>query len=119
MKRAIIATIVAGAMLVPEAALAADQRRDPEWCMAFNPGMPTCSFTVASAPTVGQLSGAAGPGDWEVTVVRTVTKGKKKKKTTYKLTPDAMMIAGFDYLPGDVVTANAVAAGTWVIAGHD
>ncbi|MGH2739037.1 MAG: hypothetical protein ACRDH6_00920 [Actinomycetota bacterium] len=119
MRKAIIAAIVAGALLIPEAAPAADHRRDPEGCAAVNPGMPTCTITITTAPTLGQATGAAGPGNWEVTIVRTITKGKKKKKTTFKLTPDAMGVAGFDYLPGDVVTATALDPGSFVVAGHD
>ena len=110
MRKALVATIVAGALLVP-ATSPAVELDEPESCVAVNPGQPTCSFTATSESSSGTVTGAFGPGDWVVTVVR------GKKKIVFK-SPGSPEPVSFAFLPGDKVTAKLSSPG-WVLVGHD
>ena len=87
--------------------------RDPESCQAINPAQPKCTFTVTTLSTSNTVMGAVGQGDWIVVV--------KRKKAKLKFGPagtDPEPVS-FQYMVGDKVTATALSAGAWVIAGHD
>lgn len=110
MRKALVATIAAGALLVP-ATSPAVELDEPESCFAVNPGQPKCSFTATSESSSGTITGAVGPGSWVVTVVR------GKKKITFKNSADGQPTS-FAFKPGDKVTANVKSPG-WVLVGHD
>lgn len=82
----------------------------PEFCLAANPGMPKCSFTVQGQTEV--FGGAAGMGQWVVKV--------KRGKTVVTYTGDAYGAptgSQFSLLKGDKVTATAKTAQSAVIVG--
>ena len=110
MRKALVATIAAGALLVP-ATSPAVELDEPESCFAVNPGQPKCSFTATSESSSGTITGAVGPGDWVVTVVR------GKKKITFKGDGTPAPVA-FPFEAGDKVTASLSSPG-WVLVGHD
>ncbi len=113
MRKAIVATLTATVMLAPAAAPAVELSREPESCLAFNPGQPSCSFTATSESSSGTITGAVGAGDWIVVVKR----GKKKLKIKpASAQPEPV---AFPYQEGDKVTATVKSAGGWVLAGHD
>ena len=114
MRRAIVGSIVAAALMSPIAAPAgAAQRFEGEACEAVNPGQPKCTVTITSASTSGQVTGAVGAGEWSVVVKR----GKKKIKFGPSGTEPEPV--SFTYQIGDKVTATVTSAGGWVVAGHD
>ena len=112
MRKAIVATLAAGALLVAVPSSAVESNKDPEACEAMNPAQPKCTFTVTSDSSSGTVTGAVGAGDWIVVIKR----GKAKIKYTSPAEPGPI---AFDYEIGDKVTATVTSAGGWVIAGHD
>ncbi|HWL64441.1 MAG TPA: hypothetical protein VNP73_00555 [Actinomycetota bacterium] len=118
MRKALVGVVAATALFVPTVSPAlgsgsptTDTAREPESCYAFNPGQPTCSFTVTSTSSSGTVTGAVGPGDWVVVVKR----GKQK----IVLKPTSPEPVAFAYQVGDKVKATVNAAGGFVLAGHD
>jgi hypothetical protein len=114
MRRTLVGTVVAIALLTPTTAgSASTELNDPESCWAMNPAQPKCSFTVTSTSSSGVITGAVGTGDWIVIVKR-----GKKKLSIKPAGPQPEPIA-FAYEEGDKVTATAKSPGGWVLAGHD
>ena len=116
MRKALVGVLAATALFVPTASAVGSgspvsESREPESCYAFNPGQPTCSFTVTSESSSGTVTGAVGPGDWVVTVKR----GKQK----IVLKPTSPEPVSFAFQPGDKVSAKVNAAGGFVLTGHD
>ncbi len=112
MKKAIIGSLLAAALLAPSSAPASGSMRVTEACLAVNPGIPTCTFTVKSESAAPTPTGVSAKGDWVVVVKR------GKKKITMKSTgafPDG---PEFPFKIGDVVTAFANSPGTYVLVGH-
>jgi hypothetical protein len=105
MTRSIVALLVA-LFVVPIPAGA--ERLEPEGCQAFNPGQPTCSYTVTHEGT-SPVTGFAGMGDWSAVVKR----GKKKIKIAASQEPVI-----FEFQEGDVVKVVTSSPGSGVIAGH-
>jgi hypothetical protein len=107
------ATALVGALLtMPIAAAGSAGRRAPEGCEAVNPVQPTCTYKATEA--VDTFGGAAGRGDWVVTVK------VGKKKTTYKGSATGDPTGTQFMIPaGATVTAKALSAGSGVIVGGE
>jgi hypothetical protein len=104
MKKILVATAIAAALVVPGTPLKA-----VEGCEAVNPGQPTCTYKAAGTTVFG---GAAGQGKWVVTV-------KVGRKTTTYRSPSSGEPTGTQFLikKGAKVTAKALAPGSGVIVG--
>jgi hypothetical protein len=113
MRKAIIGSVVAVALMAPAPAPAVEDRREPESCQAYNPGQPTCTLTITSDSSSGTVTGAAGFGDWIVVVKR------GKKKFTIAPSSTEPEPVSFEYEIGDKVTATVKSTPGFVVAGHD
>jgi hypothetical protein len=80
-------------------------------CIALNPGQAQCSFTVTQDAAT-PVSGAAGRGDWVVTI-----KSGKVKTTLKSPSGGDPTATSFALKAGDKVTAKALSPGSAVIAG--
>lgn len=103
----IIALLLGG----PTTGVASGTRSD-EGCEAQNPLRPKCSFTVTHTSST-PVTGAAGVGDWVVTVER----GDR----TFRIEslPDGRpTFLEFSYKIGDKVRARALSPGSGLTAGH-
>lgn len=83
-----------------------------EGCQAFNPGQPTCSYTVTHTPRT-PITGVAGVGTWVVKVKRDGKTSKVESPANGQFW--AVEIA---FKPGDKVTAEALAPGSGLSVGH-
>ncbi len=112
MRKALVGSLLTAALLAPIPAPATGLERVPEACLAVNPGIPTCTFTVAQNSAAPTPTGVSAVGDWIVVVKR------GKKKITMKSTGAIPDGPEFTFKIGDVVTARAKSPGTYVLVGH-
>ncbi len=113
MRKTIVGSLAAIALLTPVTAPANASSQDvPEACLAVNPAVPSCTFTVQSEDSLTGTTGVSAVGDWVVTVKR------GKKKYVFKSTGAIPDGPAFKFKIGDVVTAYAKSPGTYVLVGH-
>ena len=112
MRKIIIASLVAALGVVPLQSQASMPAAEPEGCGVVNPGMPSCSFTVAEGTEYG---GAAGFGTWKVTIKR----GKKKTVVAGAGITSGEVGSMFTLQKGDKVTVQALEPGSGAIAGGE
>ena len=113
MRKAIVAAIAAGALMIAVPSSAVGMKDEPESCQAMNPAQPTCTITITSTSSSGTVTGAVGQGDWIVVVKR------GKAKLTFGPSSTEPEPVSFAYQVGDKVKATVKSAGGWVVAGHD
>jgi hypothetical protein len=109
MRKWLVATAVAGLVMAPSGVGA--QGGLDDYCLAVNPVQATCSFTVTDTATT-PVTGAAGRGDWVVTVKR--GKAKTQLRSPASGEPTAL---SYTLVAGDKVTAKALTPGSGVLAG--
>ncbi len=80
-----------------------------EGCIAYNPGLPTCSHKITHK-TVNR-GGATGVGSWIVTVQR----GEKTFRLESSGGPAQL---SFVFRPGDRIRVKTLAPGSFVAAGN-
>lgn len=117
MKKVLATVLASGLLLVPIATARSVEALDTaEGCEAVNPAQSTCTYKTAEA--LDTFGGAAGEGDWIVTVV--VGKGKKKQISTYTSPSDGSPTGEQFMIPaGATVTAKALSAGSGVVVGGE
>lgn len=113
MRKALAATLTGALVLALQVgAVGSTPIDEPEGCQAFNPGQPTCSYTVTHT-TESPVTGFAAVGKWEAKIKR----GKKTIKVSGPAAGEPTAVT-FEFEVGDKVSVTTLSPGSGVIAGH-